>query len=244
MSEETFGKGHTPADLDLSPKVAAAMRADLPRVAEQVVAAIRAEVPSYADPFKGEMGRNIENAVALALGGFLGIASGQNEEATEKLYRRVADAAYALGRGEARSGRTMDALLSAYRVGARVAWRDLAGSAVQAGLEAATRGEVRRARLRLHRRALRHQRRRSRRRAGHQRPGAPALPRTAHPEPAAWRLRRRPRGGRRPGGVGAAPHAHRGDPARRPGPAASSSTSTGAPSSRPSSCPGSRSARS
>lgn len=138
MSEETFGKGHTPADLDLSTHVVEAMRADLPGVAEQVVAAIRAEVPSYADPFSGEMGRNIENAVALALGGFLGIASGQNEEATEQLYRRVADAAYALGRGEARSGRTMDALLSAYRVGARVAWRDLGGSAVQAGLEAPT----------------------------------------------------------------------------------------------------------
>ena len=136
MSDESFGKGHTPADLDLTPEVTAAMRADLPRVAEKVVAAVRAEVPSYADPFKGEMGRNIESAVALALGGFLGIAAGQNEEATEKLYRRVADAAYALGRGEARSGRTMDALLSAYRVGARVAWRDMSESAVRAGLEA------------------------------------------------------------------------------------------------------------
>ena len=35
------------------------------------------------------------------------------------------DGAYELGRGEARSGRTMDALLAAYRVGARVSWRDL-----------------------------------------------------------------------------------------------------------------------
>ena len=33
------------------------------------------------------------------------------------------EGAYALGRGEARSGRGMDALLAAYRVGARVAWR-------------------------------------------------------------------------------------------------------------------------
>ena len=69
---QDWTSGLTPADLDLSREVADAMRADLPRVAQQVVDAVRAEVPSYADPFKGEMGRNIENAVTLALGGFLG----------------------------------------------------------------------------------------------------------------------------------------------------------------------------
>ncbi|HEY5180918.1 MAG TPA: helix-turn-helix domain-containing protein, partial [Dermatophilaceae bacterium] len=46
------------------------------------------------------------------------------------------DAAYGLGRGEARSGRSMDALLAAYRVGARVAWRELAGTAVRVDLPA------------------------------------------------------------------------------------------------------------
>jgi hypothetical protein len=40
------------------------------------------------------------------------------------------DGAYSLGRGEARSGRSADALLSAYRVGARVAWRELSATAV------------------------------------------------------------------------------------------------------------------
>lgn len=130
--------GLSPSDLHLSPEVAGVMREALPRVAEQIVAAIRAEVPSYADPFKGEMGRNIENAVALALGGFLGMASGEDADAAGRLYDRVAQAAYELGRGEARSGRSTDALLSAYRVGARVAWRDLGDSAVGAGLPATT----------------------------------------------------------------------------------------------------------
>src|SRR5690606_23034939 len=51
----------------------------------------------------------------------------------------VFEAAHALGRGEARSGRSMDALVSAYRVGARVAWHDLSAVAVGAGLPA---GEV------------------------------------------------------------------------------------------------------
>jgi hypothetical protein len=48
------------------------------------------------------------------------------------------DGAYELGRGEARQGRSMDALLSAYRVGAQVAWRELSATGVDAGLSAAT----------------------------------------------------------------------------------------------------------
>lgn len=119
--------------------VADAMRPDLPAISTQVVEAIRAEVPSYADPFAGQMGRTIENAVALALGGFLTIASeGGGDRSAAATFGEVADAAYALGRGEARSGRSMDALLSAYRVGARVAWRDLGGAGVRAGLPAAS----------------------------------------------------------------------------------------------------------
>jgi hypothetical protein len=42
----------------------------------------------------------------------------------------------ALGRGELRQGRTLDALQSAYRVGARVAWRRIAEAARRAGLDA------------------------------------------------------------------------------------------------------------
>ena len=39
-----------------------------------------------------------------------------------------------LGRGELRQGRGLDALLSAYRVGARVAWRTVGDLAVEAGV--------------------------------------------------------------------------------------------------------------
>ncbi len=55
--------------------IAAAIRAELPTVAERTVAAIVVEVPSYADAFGGEMGHAIENAVQLALGGFLELAA-------------------------------------------------------------------------------------------------------------------------------------------------------------------------
>ena len=125
------------ADLGLTPEVVRAMRTDLARVAEQTVDVIRTEVPDYADPFRGEMGRSIEGAVQLALDGFLGTAAGDTTEGSTSV-ERVAEAAYALGRGEARSGRSMDALLSAYRVGARVAWRDMSDAGVRAGLPAGT----------------------------------------------------------------------------------------------------------
>src|SRR3954464_3576677 len=101
--------------------VADAMRQELPSVAEQTVAAIVVEVPSYADAFSGEMGRTISNAVQLALGGFLMMGWAGGDASTP--IQPALDGAYALGRGEARSGRTMDALLGAYRVGARVSWR-------------------------------------------------------------------------------------------------------------------------
>jgi hypothetical protein len=126
------------ADVELSipDAVAEAMRAELPEVAEQTVAAIVVEVPSYADAFGGDMGRTIENAVELALGGFLVLASaGAGADASTPIQPAL-DGAYALGRGEARSGRSMDALLGAYRVGARVSWRHMAASGVRAGLTA------------------------------------------------------------------------------------------------------------
>lgn len=125
--------GHTP----IPSTVVAAMRDELSGMAAQTVAAIQHEVEEYADPFRGEMGRTIESAVALALGGFLSLVSG-DDGGRGGSYERVWDAAYSLGRGEARSGRSMDALLRAYRVGARVSWRDMSSAGVAAGLDAST----------------------------------------------------------------------------------------------------------
>ncbi|WP_324275097.1 hypothetical protein [Blastococcus brunescens] len=110
------------------------MRSDLPAVAERTVAEIIVEVPSYADAFAGKMGQKIGNAVELALGGFLELATaGTGADPGTPIGPALA-AAYDLGRGEARSGRSMDALLGAYRVGARVSWREMSGTAVAAGL--------------------------------------------------------------------------------------------------------------
>ena len=122
------------SDLRLSAQVLDAMRADLPVVAEQVVAAVIAEVPAYSEPFRGSMGRNIETAVATALTGFLESLAGAEPSADR--VQQVLDAAYRLGEGEARSGRSMDALAAAYRIGTHRAWDILSEMAVEAGLPA------------------------------------------------------------------------------------------------------------
>jgi PucR C-terminal helix-turn-helix domain len=114
------------------------LRSEIPRVAEQVVTAVMSAVPAYADPFRGRMGQTIADAVRVALEGFVDLASSPSGMETTPV-QSVYDAAYDLGRGEARSGRSMDALASAYRVGARVAWRDLSNVAVTAGMPA---GEI------------------------------------------------------------------------------------------------------
>src|SRR5829696_8958771 len=114
------------------------MQAELPAVAEQTVATIVVEVPSYADAFAGEMGRAISNAVELALGGFLDLATAPGGVDPSLPIGPALEGAYRLGRGEARSGRSMDALLAAYRVGARVSWRQMSATAVAEGLDSAS----------------------------------------------------------------------------------------------------------
>lgn len=124
--------------IELTDEVVSALEAVLPRMAERTVTAVTVEVPSYTRAFSGRMGQNIENAVQMALGAFLRLAVRAQDTDPAATLRPALDGAYELGRGEARQGRSMDALLSAYRVGARVAWRELSATAVAAGLAAET----------------------------------------------------------------------------------------------------------
>lgn len=117
-------------ELALDETTVTALRAALKTTADEVVEAIIDEVPSYANALSGRMGGTIRRAVRTALGHYLDLAGGLATGGD------AGDAAYELGRGEVRDGRSMDALLSAYRVGARVAWRGLAAGAVAAGLPA------------------------------------------------------------------------------------------------------------
>jgi len=81
----------------------------------------------------GAFGRGVRDAISETLRQFL---AQLGRPATGE--RPGRDVYVALGRGEFRAGRRLDALQSAYRVGARVAWRRLSEAAIAAGLERET----------------------------------------------------------------------------------------------------------
>src|ERR687898_2657521 len=107
--------------------IADLLEAELEATTDEILATIAREVPDYARPLEGSFGRGVRTGVTQALHQFVELirspsgARGQGRE----VY-------VALGRGELRQGRTLDALQSAYRVGARVAWRRLAAAARRA----------------------------------------------------------------------------------------------------------------
>lgn len=113
---------------------AAALRAGLPSVSERTITAVVAEVPEYAEPFRGDRGGELTRAVELALATFLRLAENQPEDDPNIRLRPAQEAAYALGRGEARSGRSMSALLTAYRVAAHASWGQWGALAIEFGL--------------------------------------------------------------------------------------------------------------
>ncbi|HEY9367158.1 MAG TPA: PucR family transcriptional regulator, partial [Streptomyces sp.] len=93
------------SELALDETTVTALRAALKTTADEVVQAIIDEVPPYANALSGHMGATIRRAVRTALGHYLDLASGNATGGD------AGDAAYELGRGEVRSGRSMDALL-------------------------------------------------------------------------------------------------------------------------------------
>ena len=126
------------AGLVLDEATVAALRAQLPRVASVVVAEVMHQVPAYDVPFQGRMGQIIERAVQVSLASFVSLAAGTAPEGAP--VGIGVSAASELGQAEARRGRPVEALLSAYRVGASAAWRELSVEAIAAGVDAATLG--------------------------------------------------------------------------------------------------------
>jgi hypothetical protein len=117
----------------LPSSVADVVEPELGAVTDEILAAIALEVPEYARPLEGAFGQGVRLGVSEALRQFVALV--RDPEGGRGPGREVY---VGLGRGELREGRTLDALLSAYRVGARVAWRRLSGAAIEAGLDART----------------------------------------------------------------------------------------------------------
>jgi hypothetical protein len=117
----------------LPPSLAAALRPALPELSDAIIAAIGEEVPAYARPLEGPFGRALRAGVRTALARFVdGIEDPSNEDPdARRLYVE-------LGRAEFRAGRSLDALLGAYRLGARLAWERFVAAGEAAGHEPAT----------------------------------------------------------------------------------------------------------
>jgi hypothetical protein len=115
---------------DLPRGLAASLADGVETTGEEVVQAIRAGVAAYDRPLDGEFGAGLRGGVGRALQQFLGLIGRADAPAIDlRLYRD-------LGRFEFREGRTLESLLAAYRLGARVAWRRAAGAARTAGHDA------------------------------------------------------------------------------------------------------------
>ena len=112
--------------------IATSLRPHLDAVVREVIAALPIEVPDYARPLEGAFGDGVRMGVEVALGRFLELP-GTSEPALRAQDRKVY---LALGRGELRQGRELQTLLSAYRVGARVAFRRFAALAREGGYDA------------------------------------------------------------------------------------------------------------
>lgn len=110
-------------------EVAEMLRPGLDALVEEVIEAIRTVVPGYRRSLVGEFGAGLTTGVADALGKFLDLIrdGGELPAATKHLYVEF-------GRWEAGEGRRLEALLAAYRLGARISWRRIAETISGEGL--------------------------------------------------------------------------------------------------------------
>jgi hypothetical protein len=105
--------------------IADVLRPLIPSLSDEIIDAIRRDVEPYRRPLAGTFGRNVRMGVEIALARFL---EGESSDRARSAYVE-------LGRGEFRDGRSLDALLSAYRVGARIAWRRAYEAGERAGID-------------------------------------------------------------------------------------------------------------
>ena len=111
---------------ELPASIADVLRPELGDVAREMIESV-ATIPAYSRPLEGPFGEGLRAGVHEALRHFLAEIQAGGAVSRPDVYR-------ALGRGEMRSGRSLESLLSAYRIGARVAWRRFAEIGVAAGL--------------------------------------------------------------------------------------------------------------
>jgi hypothetical protein len=105
------------------PDVADVLRPVLPVAADEVIATIAREIPAYERPMEGLFGQMVRLGVETALRRFVDGPTGPG-----------GDTYVNLGRGEYHAGRSLENLLAAYRIGARVTWRRFVEAGTAGGL--------------------------------------------------------------------------------------------------------------
>jgi hypothetical protein len=121
---------YDPPWLALPREVSDMLRPMMPGIVEAIIDAVPQLVPAYARPIEGRFGRGLRRGVAAALDRFLQLPGTRLPALSEESRELVAG----LGSGEFRQGRSMDALLSAYRMGARVTFREMSRMSVERDL--------------------------------------------------------------------------------------------------------------
>lgn len=114
-------------------ELAALFRPIAADMAGEILTEIQQLIPEYARPLNGQFGKSITDGIQYALLQFidrLGDPTARQDDRA-RLFRN-------LGSEEVYAGRTIDALQTAYRIGARIAWRRLAESSRRAGVQADT----------------------------------------------------------------------------------------------------------
>src|SRR2546423_5195441 len=113
---------------DLSPDLVRVLRPIVPQLSAEIVEAIGREVPEYRRPLEGPFGDAVREGSETALKRFVDLIADPHPGPPSGMY-------VGLGKAEFRAGRTLDSLLAAYRLGARIAWRRCADECDAAGIE-------------------------------------------------------------------------------------------------------------
>ena len=111
---------------ELPREIAVVLRPVLSGVADEIIEAVRT-IPVYGRPLEGQFGEGLRAGVQEALRHFLDEIDAGGPVPRSDVYT-------VLGRGELHAGRSLESLLSAYRIGARVAWRRFAAAGTEADL--------------------------------------------------------------------------------------------------------------
>ncbi len=129
-ASSALGDTHDPPWLALPREVSDLIRPFVPQVVDAIIDVVPRQVPAYARPTSASYGIGLHPGVTAALVRFLELP-GTTLPALSDENREILAV---LGSGEFHQGRSMDALLGAYRMAARVTFRELSRISVRQGL--------------------------------------------------------------------------------------------------------------